>query len=59
MSKVANKTSQDYDADDETTEPKTRRRPLQRGESIPPVPTMVEQIEQAWKAANDSKPKAK
>jgi hypothetical protein len=46
-----NPSHMDADFDDgDVIDPKSQRRPLQQGESVPPIPTMVEQMAMAWAA---------
>jgi hypothetical protein len=45
------------DMDDEVIAPKSQRRPLHKGETVPHIPTMHEQMDMACAAANRSKPK--
>jgi hypothetical protein len=49
----------DMDDDSEPAVPKTQRRSLQQGETVPQIPTMLEQLDMAWKAANRSLSKTK
>jgi hypothetical protein len=57
MSK-ATRTAIDYDADDnEVVDLKSQRRPLQKGETVPHIPTMLEQMDSAWAAANHGRAK--
>jgi len=40
------------DSDDESFDPKAQRRSLKKGECIPMIPTLAEQVQMAW-AANE------
>ncbi len=45
------------DADDDVIDLRNQRRPLQKGETVPHIPTMFEQMDMAWAAANQVKAK--
>jgi hypothetical protein len=46
----------DFDSDDETYDPKSQRRPLMKGESIPAIPTLAEQVRMAGEASLKARP---
>jgi len=57
MSKATSKTMACDMDDDEVAYPKSQRRALQKGEVVPHIPTMYEQLDMAGLAANKPKPR--
>ncbi len=48
-----------FELDDDVVDPKSQRRPLHQGETVPPVPSLYEQLEMAAKALDRSRPKTR
>lgn len=49
----------ELDSDNDTVDTKCHTRPLAKGESVPRIPSMVEQMDMAWAASNKAAHKSR
>ncbi len=54
-----NPANTEFDPDDDIVEPKSQRRPLNRGETVPHIPTLIEQLDMVWAASAKIKPRSR